>query len=570
MKKCRVRTFDVFDTCLVRTCGSAAAVFDILARKVLCDGTSTSINDFAKERIDGEFRARNAAKLLGREEVTLSEIYQYCDFSLWTSVSKDLIRELELQVESEVLTAVRKIKIEVSEYRKRGIKIAFISDMYLPSSFIEQQLRQKGFMCDGDQLFVSSDYIKTKSSGALYHEVFQQMSILPSEILHTGYNINSDYFIPMKLGVQVRKVNHDYSYYQKLFIRKNISNDIDLPKVYASISRSLVLESDDCANIRFAADFIAPLFVSYVYYLLFDAISRGFQSIFFCARDGYILYKIALRVVENEPRLSKLLIRYIYVSRKSLYGSVDYSNKSYKLQKNLVFDYLQQCGLTNGKSAIVDLRGTRKCHEIINEILRENGKNTVFGYYIEVVRDRIPGVNYDALIYGEKASDNIINNNIEPSGVFEQYFSMTTQDRTISYRRHNGKIVPVFEKEVVNDEYCENVTKINIATCIRFVDYLSKMNFHCANFKNAFYVSLSVYSNFAAAPSYLYLSALDGLIISENKESYYQLLEKRKFFKRSNRHGVWYVADKVYNSLFPKLWTAYYRFRTNICSLFDN
>ena len=74
MKKCRVRTFDVFDTCLVRTCGSAAAVFDILARKVLCDGTSTSINDFAKERIDGEFRARNAAKLLGREEVTLSEI----------------------------------------------------------------------------------------------------------------------------------------------------------------------------------------------------------------------------------------------------------------------------------------------------------------------------------------------------------------------------------------------------------------------------------------------------------------------------------------------------------------
>ena len=52
-------SFDIFDTCFVRTCGSPDFVFDILAEKVLGKNSSlTERMDFAYTRREAERIAR--------------------------------------------------------------------------------------------------------------------------------------------------------------------------------------------------------------------------------------------------------------------------------------------------------------------------------------------------------------------------------------------------------------------------------------------------------------------------------------------------------------------------------
>lgn len=56
-------SFDIFDTCLIRTCGFSHNVFDILALRTLGVDSSESLRaDFVNSRITAEARARKRKK----------------------------------------------------------------------------------------------------------------------------------------------------------------------------------------------------------------------------------------------------------------------------------------------------------------------------------------------------------------------------------------------------------------------------------------------------------------------------------------------------------------------------
>ena len=70
--KQQVFSFDIFDTCLVRTCGESYNVFYILAKEILGDDAELSqINDFVLIRKRGEEYARKALVNEQNEEITL-------------------------------------------------------------------------------------------------------------------------------------------------------------------------------------------------------------------------------------------------------------------------------------------------------------------------------------------------------------------------------------------------------------------------------------------------------------------------------------------------------------------
>ena len=100
----RLYSFDIFDTCLVRSCRNSTNVFHILANTILGNNCETSQKeDFVLTRINGEKKARNTLINHENEEVTLEEIYDFCDFSLLTKVDKLTILRKEIEVEKEVL-----------------------------------------------------------------------------------------------------------------------------------------------------------------------------------------------------------------------------------------------------------------------------------------------------------------------------------------------------------------------------------------------------------------------------------------------------------------------------------
>lgn len=56
-----------------------------------------------------------------------------------------------------------------------------------------------------------------------------------------------------------------------------------------------------------------PILTAYVYWVLSDAIKKGIRRLYFLARDGYVMYKIASLVAEKEKL--DIECRYIYASR---------------------------------------------------------------------------------------------------------------------------------------------------------------------------------------------------------------------------------------------------------------
>lgn len=607
-----IYSYDIFDTVLVRSCGSAYVVFDILAAECLPGAPVTQLMDFALERREGELRARQRFVKDGCEDVTIEQIYCCCDFSTWTDMPKEEIMRRELQIERDVLVPVSSIRDEIEGHRKDGDKIVFISDMYLSRAFILELLNAHHLLSDRDSLYVSSDVGLSKASGRLYEYVKNVEGCSYTSWCHKGDNRHSDYDIPRKFGIKALLVTHRRTYYEEQMHGRAYTSRYSDVQAMASVSKAMVMKYGRTPHVLFAADFIAPVLVPFVHYIMQDANLRGIKHLYFLARDGHIFYKIAQQFNGQFPDIE---LRYLHVSRNSLYlpgintvcfdelehifqplkwqkildildrlhvpdydcssidvagkdgedilralledsNFVDVVNLRKKEQTELCLRYLQEQGLTRSDSAIVDLRGTRRCHKYINKILK--GHNQVFGYYWEVQPNREKGTDYVALNFGERYKGNW-NCRFELYDLFEQYFCITNQRRTCGYKEEGEVVMPVFETECLSPEYKEHVASVNEKICMDYAEQYSRVVLGSAGDVLSG-IGMSVFSDFIAAPDPEYLMALEGLELSESKQRSEKLLVKHGLFEK-NTNSIWYMGDIIYNSIFPELLTKYYRLR---------
>lgn len=611
-------SYDIFDTCLIRTCGRSNVVFDVLAKEILGDDADFNLlADFAYERKEGEKRARQ--KLCNREceEVSFNQIYQECDFSPYTNIPNSVIKEKELNLEKKILRPVKSIKDDVLAHRKCGAQIIFISDMYLGSNVLKELLSEFGFYDEKDKLFVSCEAKVTKNTGNLYRYVAKEMNIVNfKEWQHIGDNFQTDVVVPQKIGIRAKFITQDYTYYERNLACLDFScQNFEALKI-ASISRSILCEYGMTPRNAFAADFIAPMYVPFVEHVLAKAIEKGIKKLFFLARDGFILYKIAQILGTNYPSIS---LRYLHVSRDSLYlpglpenysvesvnfffrnigefrvedilhrlhmsdydcSKIPLSGKSGKdilkilfddenfrlkfeekrlQQKKLCYSYLEQEGLTEAKSAIVDLTGTRRCHSAINRIIGR--EHEVFGFYFLVHISRDVGTNYYSMNYEERMNDNLINCNTSPQMLLENYFSITGQNRTCSYKQKDNLVVPEFEEDATSCAYRKEIYNINEKICLDFAKkYMIIANRKMS--KNQSEFGIAAYSRFLFAPDLYYIKAFEGLRLSETKNISMAVLKKKaKFFEYEG--SLWRV-NKVYNSCVPQLMTFLFRIKMSI------
>lgn len=562
-------SFDIFDTCLIRTCGSPIGVFDLLAKEILGEDVSgTAIADFRYVRMKGE---QDARKISSFEEVTIDEIYDCCNFRGLTSCGKASIIEKELEIEELVLRPVFDIKRKIETLRSKGHRIIFISDIYLPLSFISKILYKYDIAKTEDCIFLSSEYRATKCVGTLFDVVRKELNIKPFTWHHSGDNWYSDFLKPIRKGIFVHHISNDYTYYQRSLKVK----DTDLTEsplgVCAGISRSLVLSQESSIYIKVAADLLAPLYVPFVYEVLSDATRRRIKKLFFLSRDGYILYVIAQQFAHLFPDLE---IKYFYTSRKALYlpslteinkdnvknilnkfGNVtpeslfdnlqvsidakdfdakhpekvidnprirEQIEKAWKVQQDNSLGYFQQEGLASYKSdvAIVDIRGTRKCQEAISDILGRNGYCRVFAYYLEADMLRIFPTHqdeYNALCYGDFMRYSNLRNMEATAVFFERYFCMNNFARTAGYTKtSDGYYQPKFDMLVTDNPLCDVIKQINENVCKGFC------NLFIANklYKHSLVIAqnaLAVLADFTSHPRNEYLKAFEGLDFAETE-----------------------------------------------------
>jgi predicted HAD superfamily hydrolase len=314
-----IYSFDVFDTALIRIWAKPTDLFWELGNQLQQEGLiDISGEDWANLRINAEKQARKIS-LTG--EVDLKQIYSILARSFkWSSTLIDQVIKKEIEIEFDSLRPVPEIQKRIREIRDSNATVIYLSDMYLPRDVIQDFLRENKIWDERDRLYVSSEIGVNKASGKLFELCLNQESLAASQLIHIGDNLHSDFKVPQKLGIQSQHFNQtNLNRYEKL-----VSEVTNIPRKFRSIlagtSRLTRLQSqedtlDKQTIWNTSANVTAPVLFGFVYWCLEQAQQHGIKRLYFVARDGQILLKIARIIVKNWNY--DIDCKYLYGSRQA-------------------------------------------------------------------------------------------------------------------------------------------------------------------------------------------------------------------------------------------------------------
>ncbi len=307
-----MHTFDIFDTLITRTTARPEGIFLLMEEKLrrMEEYAPYLRENFHDLRKGAEELARLQAREEGREEVTLDEIYR----ALATTASlrdgqQEALKKLEEETEYEnILPISANIRL-LKQYQKQGEHIALISDMYLPPQTICGLLKKAAPALTGIPLYVSCAYGKTKGSGGLFGVVKIREQASCEHWTHHGDNLHGDAEVPQRLGITASPLP-----WEGLKEYEHPEQDA-YSQLSAGASVRVRSETVCTAAGETGSSFAGPILYPYVRWVLEESIKRGINRLYFIARDGWILYRMAERMI----RVRSLPIKTAYIcgSRKA-------------------------------------------------------------------------------------------------------------------------------------------------------------------------------------------------------------------------------------------------------------
>ena len=195
----RLFSLDIFDTLIVRACHHPADVFRLVGNDF---DLSQDEADFSQKRVRAETVARKRAELLGRNEITLAEIYQVLQLELGIDdTERDTILQREIELE-KALSLPSRFGTQLVRYlQETNTRFVLTSDMYLPREVIESMLEKCG-ISGHEAFFLSSELGTTKHHGGLYDVVKEYFGGNADKIVHVGDNAFADKVQAQKAGLR--------------------------------------------------------------------------------------------------------------------------------------------------------------------------------------------------------------------------------------------------------------------------------------------------------------------------------------------------------------------------------
>lgn len=338
-------SFDIFDTCLIRRCGRPEKIWDLMVNRLFEKDDARGRMSFVGNRSIVESRLLQR----GLKCPTLAEIYEELNVAQW-GFDKESLMQLEMDVEKEELSPNPEMQSLVSEYRNKGYTIAFISDMYLPASFLKDVLISYGFCLDSEKVFVSSECRADKFSGSLFDFVFAQTKTKASQWIHYGDNRRCDYYVPNSKGVKAHWVSDTgFTDEEKRWLddAKFYSHKHEI-ELWTGLSRLTRLQGARSESADMAVDFIGSIYIPFVFWIMKESQKMGIKRLFFLGRDGHIFFEIAKQINSKYPELE---VAYIKISRKAIYSGMFFDGSAEEFNATLgnscdqkISDLLNQVG----------------------------------------------------------------------------------------------------------------------------------------------------------------------------------------------------------------------------------
>lgn len=314
-------SFDIFDTIITRVTATPQGVFALMQERLINDEKYKVLpghicSNFYLLRTYAETLAHYQYMRNGIQEVTLQQIYSALALNCELSAEQlELLVQLEMETELECVCPIEKNIETIKELLADNQRVVLISDMYLAEEAIKKMLAKADPVLETLPLYLSSKWKKSKWNGALFKIVKEQENVEYEDWIHMGDNAHSDDEVPKKFGIRTKR-------YLELSL---LEAEIDLLKVNgydvntqmnigaARLSRTMCEQNDIPHNI--GCSYAGAILYPYVRWIIAQSEAQGIDRLYFIARDGYILKKMADIIIQDEGLDIKTA--YIYGSRKA-------------------------------------------------------------------------------------------------------------------------------------------------------------------------------------------------------------------------------------------------------------
>lgn len=357
-------SFDVFDTLITRSTATPEGIFLLMQRYLEEDMrggvfSAEQVKNFSMLRIDAE---RNARRFHPKSEIRLKQIYDVMGQSVKLSLEeKAFLMELEERCELACVVGLRDNINKVKKLAAEGKRVILLSDMYHSAAAIRRMLLQVDNIFAELPLYVSCEYGVTKSSGLLYALVHEKEKIEYSHWFHYGDNEISDVNIPRLFGIKAKKMLFpDMRPWERAMADYfHLESDFMLQFVLG-VSKKICRKKGSEA-FQVGASCASLILIPYVVWVIQSALQMDISQLYFIARDGYLLKKIADIYIEKN---------HINMRTKYLYGSRQAWEYKDAEEKNMLLQYLrQEISVSDSCFGLVDTHGTGRSVSRIAELL---------------------------------------------------------------------------------------------------------------------------------------------------------------------------------------------------------
>lgn len=314
-------SFDIFDTIITRVTATPQGVFALMQERLINDEKYKVLprhicSNFYLLRTYAETLAHYQYMRNGVQEVTLPQIYSALALNCKLSAEQlELLMLLEVETELECVCPIEKNIEIIKELLADNQRVVLISDMYLDRKTIKKMLAKADSVLESLPLYLSSEWKKNKWNGTLFKIVKEQENIEYEDWIHMGDNAHSDAEVPKKLGIQTKSYSEFSLLEEEIDLLKVAGYDINtqMNMGAARLSRIMCEQNDIPHNI--GCSYAGPILYPYVRWIIAQSEAQGIDRLYFIARDGYILKKMADIIIRDEGLDIKTA--YIYGSRKA-------------------------------------------------------------------------------------------------------------------------------------------------------------------------------------------------------------------------------------------------------------
>ncbi len=404
----KLYSFDIFDTLVTRRTATPEGIFALMQKRLSVPGDAFQYperiaHNFYILRIEAEKIARNTYITEEVKDITLQQIYEsFSHLGDMKATQRLGLMNLEIAIESENILPIPENIEKLYRLKEKGERVVLISNMYLPSEDIRRLLLQVSPIFQDIPLYISGELGKTKGTHTLYHYVKEQEQVRFSDWCHYGDNWNLDVEIPRSLGMQAEHYSSPGLLAWEKEILSGKENNAELQLVLGLSRRTRVQQKKD--GIRFpyqvGCGFSAELLVPYVIWLLQESQRKNIKKLFFIARDGYILKKIADLLIAGYHL--PIETAYLYGSRRA-WRLPSIKPGNFDLPEFFRFNYQPEIRsyAQISETLELDLEELKK----IFPFARENGKELSWGLMQEILSILTEGQEETAALIYEKQKE---------------------------------------------------------------------------------------------------------------------------------------------------------------------